>query len=108
MKSVRLSISLLGVCLASFVLATALPNNREHHAASHGPKSALYFLENDPAGSKLAALEVAHDGTLSGATETATGGMGLQAINATDGRMLGPDSLTGQGAVAVGDDVCTY
>ena len=72
-----------------------------------GPKKALYFLQNDPTGSSVVAIELGAQGMLSSSSIVIqTGGKGAQALNATNDAPLGPDSLLSQSAVEVGDDVC--
>ena len=70
------------------------------------PSQVLYFLENDPSGAKLAAVEIMRNGSLGHITETSTAGKGLQVLNTATESPLGPDSLASQGAVAIQDDVC--
>ena len=79
---------------------------RREIGRKYNPSKVLYFLENDPSGAKVAAVEIAHNGSLGQVTETSTGGKGLQGVSETDGTPLAPDSLIGQGAVASGDGVC--
>ena len=98
--------------LCLLALAGSLAPALAHSIPSHGGRNsglsrALYFFENDPAGAKLAAVGIDKNGSLGQVTEISTGGKGQQTINAADGSLLGPDSLVGQGAVAMGDDVCT-
>ena len=67
-------------------------------------KRAAYTLSNNAAGANLLALSISvEDGTLSNPTLTSTGGKGLLGKNANGN--AGPDSLLGQGAVTVSQDV---
>lgn len=81
------------------VSASALPQ------ASYGnqDKKALYFLQNNPAGSSLLALHL-NNGQASNPVKTSTGGIGSAVVNATTGLPMRPDSLQSQGAVVTGDD----
>lgn len=91
---------------ASLVPAQALriPSRAGQH---YGLSQALYFLENDSSGAKLAAVGITENGSLGQVTETSTGGKGQQLVNSADGTLIGPDSLNSQGVVATGDDVRT-
>jgi hypothetical protein len=90
------SLTLLSTFVAPLFSHSIPPSYGDHVS------KALYFLENDPAGAKLVAAGVKSDGSLGDVTETSALGSGLQAVSETDGTLLGPDSLVGAGAVAIG------
>jgi len=60
---------------------------------------ALYFLDNNPAGSSIVALKIAEDGTLSDPVRTSTGGSGSIGLTADGPAQI--DSLFSQDSVVV-------
>ena len=70
---------------------------------SGASKKALYFLQNNPAGSSLLALDVTN-GQAAKPVRVSTGGVGSAVVNATTHQPMMPYTLQSQGAVAVGGD----
>ncbi|KAJ8061419.1 hypothetical protein OCU04_009240 [Sclerotinia nivalis] len=63
--------------LTSIVLAAAISPRQ------HSRRAAAYFLDNNPNGSSIIAMEICReDGTLSSPVRTSTGGKGMLALNA--------------------------
>lgn len=60
------------------LLAVAAPTR-----AAPQPKGVAYFLDNNPAGSSIVALDIGSDGLLSNPVRIATGGKGLYGLTAS-------------------------
>nr|POE82747.1 hypothetical protein CFP56_68151 [Quercus suber] len=78
------------------------------HPSGHpsGPEpKALYFLENNPAGSAIVALSIGPDGSISDPIRTSTQGLGAFEFNATTGAAVPLDTMGGQDAVVVNENL---
>ncbi|KAL9055375.1 MAG: hypothetical protein Q9162_003572 [Coniocarpon cinnabarinum] len=70
---------------------------------SGGDKQALYFLQNNPSGASVIALEL-ENGQAGNPIRTSTQGIGSGVMNLTSNEAVDVDTLNSQGAVAVGGD----
>nr|POE63249.1 hypothetical protein CFP56_04152 [Quercus suber] len=66
---------------------------------------ALYFLENNPAGSSIVALSIGPDGSISDPIRTSTKGLGAFELNSTTGAAVPVDTMGGQDAVVVSENL---
>jgi len=62
-----------------YLLATAVA---AHVIQRTGAPKAVYFLDNNPAGSSVVSLEVDGEGMLSRPVKTSTGGVGMYSVSA--------------------------
>ena len=90
--------------LASAVLASPVVKSQHRQRAAQSP-SALYFLDNDPAGGSIVSMQIGDNGSISNPQRTSTEGYGLSSLFFTTGDDFPVDSTLSQGAVMVKDSV---
>ena len=86
------------ILVAASTLSVALPNGRRNNDPA---KKAVYFLQNNPAGASVIALDLV-DGHIADPVRTSTQGIGVGAVNMTSGEAANIDTLNSQSAVTVG------
>ena len=96
------------VAVVALALTVATPSpafpQANGHAHSSSVKKAIYFLQNNPLGSSLIALDISN-GQAANPVRTETGGKGASVLNATTNQPVGVDTLASQGSVVVDGDV---
>lgn len=88
---------------ASLLLAAIPAFGMPQYGYGPSAKKAIYFLQNNPVGSSLVALEV-NNGQAGNPVRIPTGGNGAGVVNATSGQAVMADTLNSQGAVAASKD----
>ncbi|OPB41892.1 3-carboxymuconate cyclase [Trichoderma guizhouense] len=97
----------LATCWLTLSLASSLPDSESKRDTNAVPRAA-YFLDNDPSGASIVALDILSNGTLSSPVRTLTGGKGSWAkwiipspAPPDNTGFAGPDSLFSANSIVV-------
>lgn len=98
------SLFLLGIMVHQTLGSPAWSRAHKAQAASTG--KAIYFLTNDAQQNTVIAIPIGADGTLSGGSQTSTGGAGASGIEGSTNKTAGPDALFSQSSLTLAGSVC--